>query len=302
MALSVSRGEGTGYRGKRAGGARPLAARWRVGWRAVLAWATGVLAAAPAVAQAPDWQWPGRPTAAEEPCLAAAPAAALDVYVADYDRRAGTHDFWTCDPPGAGPVAIVLSRLRFPKDLGFPLPTLDIAVDHIRRDYRRADGRYRHDGFASGNAACRSLIDGACRTSMAPDDAGWRFTRVDGGGPSVDRVPAGAVPDDFWDPSVVRADRVVNFYTGHVWRITPDPTGTPDPVQGRPATRYRLISEEKGFPLFTSRFDHILWFTAEGDLLRVCAYEQDLGFSHVAELVRRDLGIARQGDCARWFD
>lgn len=264
-----------------------------------------VLTASPAPADTPDWRWPGRPTEAQEPCLARPPTALLEAFADGHEGSAGTHVYWDCRDLATRErplAAIVLSRLRFEKDLGFPLPTVDIEIDHLRRDFTLADGRIRVEAFSMGNAACRSLIDGECRLGFAPTGSGWRLSRFEGAGPSVSEAPAGTLPDDFWDPAVVSAKHVVNFYTGLIWDVTPDPEGTPDTVQGRAATRHRLVSEEKGFPLFTSRFEHILWFDSDGELLRVCDYEQDLGFSHFGEMVRRDMGIEPQGDCAAWFE
>jgi hypothetical protein len=108
--------------------------------------------------------------------------------------------------------------------------------------------------------------------------------------------------DDLWSLDIVTARAVANPYTGRLWQIAAEGERVADRVSDRPAWRYRIKSETRGFLIFTSRFERVLWFAESGEVLRVCEYQRDYGFTHLAEFVRADLGIAPRHDCRRWFE
>lgn len=255
----------------------------------------------PAAPQAPDaWRWPGEAVT----CAASGPDSVMDVFMAGAATPAGRHVLRRCRSDSAdSPAAVVTSRFRFAKRLAL-VSTMDIAVDHSWTEWRR-DGRLiRLVAHARGGGACGSLVSGECRFELAAEEGGADRTLRRSGerGERVEAVPADALNNTMWNAEIVRARTIVDVYTGHVWTMRGAPDGAPDLVDGRPARRHHIRGEPKGFPWFASRYERVLWFDPEGEVLRVCDFHKDYGIDNLAEFVRADLGIAPRHDCARWFE
>ena len=264
--------------------------------------AASLVPAGIAAAEDGDWRWPGPP---QGRCAESAPAAHLDVYVEGSREPVGLHRLRRCDGEAAeGRVAsLVDSRFRFTKR--FPLwPDFDVAVDHQRAYWHRGGKLIRAVSLSRGDAACRRLFYGECRMELRPtaQRGEWTFFRKDTDGVWTDLVPSGTVIDDMWSLDITRAPAVANLYTGRIWRIETVDGDARDDVAGRPARRYHIKSEVLGFLFITSRFERVLWFGSDGEVLRVCDFQENFGLDHVSEFVRKDLGIPPRHDCAKWFE
>ena len=253
---------------------------------------------APAVG-ADDWLWPEE---ARLSCLASA-RATLDVYMDSSDERAGSHVRSQCaqNVQSDGPSAVVTADLRFVKRFRI-LPDMALRVEFRHWEWQREAHLARILSFARGDAACRRLFRGECRFELAPRPGGWGLSRHDADGERVDGAPPGAVLDDMWSPAIADAPAVINVYTGRIWRIERSLPGVSDTIAGRPAIRHRIESEVKGMLFWAARFARILWFSLDGEILRVCDFQEDFGLTHVSEFVRSELGVVPGRDCAHWFE
>jgi hypothetical protein len=218
---------------------------------------------------------------------------------------AGSHVLRRCapDPTGAAPSIVVRSRFRFIKRF-LLLPSRSIAVDHQRLEWGRDGCLEQAIALARGDAACGHLFSGECRLELAPKSAGagWLYRQSESDGEVTAAGPANTVIDDFWSPEIVTASAVANPYTGRLWRIAAVDGRAVDRVGERTAWRYRIKSKTRGFLFFASRFERVLWFSDAAEVLRVCEYQIDYGFTHLAEFVRADLGVVPRHDCGKWFE
>lgn len=256
-----------------------------------------------------EWRW-GK---AYGPCDSGKPVAVLLPYMEKDRDPADEHSLTRCLEPSAEETSAedktklyVLSSLRFVKRFKL-IPPFKVSVDHTRLEEHHGGELARASSFVKGSAACTRLWWGECRIELERQPDGTAvLRRIDEEGLHEEDAPEGTLVDDMWLKELVAAPAVANLYTGRLWRMTPDPEGVDDTVDGRPATRHHIRSHTRGVFFFTSRFERVMWFskataTEESRILKVCDYQQDYGFTHVSEFVREDLKIEPTGDCHKWF-
>lgn len=260
--------------------------------------ALAVMLAAAAAADDADWRW--REPAADS-CAGAGPERVLEAYMGDDRTAAGIATWRPCGGGKDQPAAAVRTHFRFVMHFS-ALPDREIAVDHRGLEWRDGGVLLRASASAKGDDACGQLFGGECKLELTPaPDGGWVLLQHDAHGTTKAKAPPGAAIDDFWGHDQVTAPELANLYSGRLWRIETRSGPEPDSVGGRAAQRYRIESESQGFLLFRARFARTIWFAADGQVLRVCNYQQDLGVGEMAEFVRKDLGMEPGHDCARWL-
>jgi hypothetical protein len=267
---------------------------------AALLGAALVAAVGAVAADAPgDWQW--RPLPADA-CPNAGPERVLEAYMGDDRQAAGSTTLRQCGGGEGAPAALAQTHLRFVKHFS-ALPDQKIVVDHQGLEWRDKGRLLRASAYAQGDGSCGGLLGGECKFDLAPAlNGGWLLRRSDAHGTEQVEAVAGVAIDDFWSRDQVTAPELANLYSGRLWRIATRSGPEADSVGGRAALRYRMTSEPQGFVLFRARFARVIWFSAEGEVLRACNYQQDVGVGQVTEFVRKDLGIEPGHDCARWLE